>query len=181
MYHLSVFVLPLLAVLVQTLAGAPLDALQAPAGTKAIVFLFTSTDCPISNRYAPEVRRLAEAFGLKGVVFRLVYPNPAEDARTIREHMAAYSYTGIAEAVRDPRLALVNFTGATITPEAAVVVGRRVVYRGRIDDRYVDLGRERPAATRRDLFEALTAIVAGTPVPRATTQAVGCFISDLAR
>ena len=76
-------VLPLLAVLVQALSGAPVDALQAPAGTKAIVFLFTSTDCPISNRYAPEVRRIAEAFGSKGVVFRLVYPSPADDAMPI--------------------------------------------------------------------------------------------------
>jgi hypothetical protein len=176
-----VFILPLLAVLVQALSGAAVDALRAPAGSKAVVFLFTSTDCPISNRYAPEVRRIAEAFGSNGVAFRLVYPNPAEDATAIREHMAAYAYTGAFEAVRDPKLALVKFTGATITPEAAVVVGGRVVYRGRIDDRFVDLGRERPAPTQRDLFDALTAIVAGKPVPHATTQAIGCFISDFAR
>ena len=181
MYHRSVFALPLLAVLVQTLSGAPIDALQAPTGTKAIVFLFTSTDCPISNRYVPEVRRIAEAFGSKGVVFRLVYPNPSEDAKAIREHMAAYAYAGAIEAVRDPKLALVKFAGATVTPEAVVVVNGRVVYRGRIDDRFVDLGRERPAPTRRDLFDALTAIVAGKPAPHATTQAVGCFIADLAR
>ena len=171
----------LLAVLVQALSGAPLDALQAPGGTTAIVFLFTSTDCPISNRYAPEVRRIAESFGSKGVVFRLVYPSPSEDATAIREHMAAYSYVGVAEAVRDPQHALVTFVGATITPEVAIVAGGRIVYRGRIDDRYVDLGRERPAPTRRDLFDALTAVIAGKPVPHATTQAVGCFISDLAR
>ena len=175
------FTLPLLAVLLQALSGAPLDPLQAPAGTKAIVFLFTSTDCPISNRYAPEVRRIADAFGPKGVVFRLVYPNPSEDAKAIREHMAAYSYTGVAEAVRDPQLRLVKLAGATVTPEAAIYAGGRIVYRGRIDDRYVDLGRERPAPTQRDLFDALTAIVAGKPVPHATTQAVGCFISDFAR
>jgi len=83
-----VLTLPLFAVLLQALSGGPLDALQAPAGTKAIVFLFTSTDCPISNRYAPEVRRIAEAFVPKGVVFRLVYPSPSEDAKAIREHMA---------------------------------------------------------------------------------------------
>jgi hypothetical protein len=173
--------LPLLAVLVQALSGAPVDALQAPVGTKAIVFIFTSTDCPISNRYAPEVRRLAEGFGSKGVVFRLVYPNPSEDANAIREHMAAYAYAGAVEGVRDPKLALVKFVGATITPEAAVVVGGRVVYRGRIDDRVVDLGRERPAPTERDLFDALSAIVAGKPAPHATRQAIGCFISDFAR
>ena len=181
MYHRSVLFFPLLAVLVQALSGAPVDALQAPAGTKAIVFIFTSTDCPISNRYAPEVRRIADAFGSKGVVFRLVYPNPSENAAAIREHMAAYSLAGVGEGLRDHQLALVKFAGVDVTPEAAVVVGDRVVYRGRIDDRYVDLGRERPAATQRDLFDALSAIIAGKPVAHATTKAVGCFISDFAR
>lgn len=172
---------PVFALLVQALSGSPLDALQTPAGEKAIVLIFTSTDCPISNRYAPELRRIAEAFRAKGVAFRLVYPSPSEDARSIREHMVAYSYTGVFESFRDPKFELVKLTGARITPEAVIVAGGKVVYRGRIDDRYVDLGRERPAATRRDLFEALTAIVAGKPVAQATTQAVGCFIADLAR
>jgi hypothetical protein len=181
MYHRSVFALPLLAVLAQTLGGGSVDALQAPAGTKAIVFIFTSTDCPISNRYAPEIRRIADTFTPQGVVFRVVYPSPAEDARAIREHMAAYSYTGALEPLRDPKLALVKFAGVTVTPEAAVIAGGKVVYRGRIDDRYVDLGRERPAPSRRDLFDALTAIVAGKPAPQAVTQAVGCFIADFAR
>ena len=173
--------IPLLAILVQALSGAPIDALQAPAGTRAIVFLFTSTDCPVSNRYAPEVRRIAESFASKGVVFRLVYPSPSEDAKAIREHMSAFSYAGAAEAVRDPKLALVKFVGATITPEVAIFANGHIAYRGRIDDRFVDLGRERPAPTQRDLFDALTAIVAGKPAPHAKTQAVGCFIADLVR
>src|SRR3954469_326169 len=126
----------MLAVLVQALSGAPVDAMKAPAGTKAIVFIFTSTDCPISNRYAPEVRRIADAFGSKGVVFRLVYPNPSEDAKAIRAHMTSYSYAGAFEPLRDPKLALAKFSGATVTPEAVVVADGRVAYRGRIDDRY---------------------------------------------
>ena len=173
--------LPLLAVLVQTLSGASVDPLDAPAGTKAIVFLFTSTDCPISNRYAPEVRRLAETYGSKGVVFRLVYPNPADTAAAIREHMSAFSYAGAADALRDPQHALVKLAGATVTPEAVVYAGGKLMYRGRIDDRYVELGVERPAATRRDLADALAAVLAGKPVAAATTQAVGCFIGDFAR
>jgi len=166
---------------VQTIDGAPVDALAAPAGTKAIVFLFTSTDCPISNRYAPEVRRIVSAFARQGVVFRLVYPSPAEQASAIREHMAAFGYDGAFQALRDPRLALVRHVKATVTPEAAVVAGGRVAYIGRIDDRYVDLGLERPAPTTHDLADALSAVLAGKPVSRPTTQAVGCFIADFAR
>jgi hypothetical protein len=172
--------LPLLAVLVQTLSGAAVDALAAPAGSKAIVYIFTSVDCPISNRYAPEIRRIAQTFTPKRVVFRLVYPARAEDARAIREHMKSFGHEGF-EALKDPESALVKFSGATITPEAVVVVNGNVAYRGRIDDRYVDLGTERPAPTTHDLADALDAIVAGRPVPHPATQAVGCFIADLTR
>jgi hypothetical protein len=170
------------SVRVQFLDGpASADPLAAPAGVKAIVFLFTSTECPISNRYAPELRRIATAFVPQGVLFRLVYPNPAEDVVAIRAHMAAFSYAGATQALRDPKHSLVKFVGATITPEAAVYAGGRVQYRGRIDNRFVDFGVDRPAATEHDLQDALAAIVAGKPVPRPQTQAVGCYIADFAR
>jgi hypothetical protein len=175
------FALPLLAVLVQTLGGASIDALEAPANARAIVFLFTTTDCPISNRYAPEVRRVSEKFTPQGVVFRLIYPGRADTAAAIRAHVAAFSYAGAAEAYRDPVLALAKFVGATVMPEAAVVVKGKVVYHGRIDDRYVDLGLERPAPTTHDLADALTATLEGRPVLHPVTQAVGCFIADIAR
>jgi ribosomal protein L35AE/L33A len=167
---------------VQLLDGpSSADPFSAPAGVKAIVFLFTSTECPISNRYAPELRRLAATFVPQGVLFRLVYPNPAEDTTAIREHMAAFSYAGATQALRDPKHALVKFVGATITPEAAVYAGGRVQYRGRIDNRYVDFGVDRPAATEHDLHDAIAAVLAGKPVPHPETQPVGCYIADFAR
>ena len=173
-------VVVLAALLVQIIGGAPLDALHAPAGTKAIVYIFTTTDCPISNRYAPEIQRLHQRFGARGVLFRLVYPSRSDGDADIREHMKQFAYEGM-QAVRDRDLALVKFTGATTTPEAAVIVNEKVVYRGRIDDRYVELGVARPAATTHDLADALTAVIAGKPVAHATAPAVGCFIADLTR
>ncbi len=163
------------------LDGSRSDPRVAPPGARVVVFLFTSTDCPISNRYAPEVRRLAGRFGRDGVVFRLIYPNPADKPAAIRAHMAAFAYAGSAQAFHDPEQALVNFAGATVTPEAAVYAGDRIVYRGRIDDRYVDLSRERPEAREHDLLDALTAVVSGKPVPHPVTQAVGCYLADFKR
>jgi hypothetical protein len=154
-----------------------IDPMQAAANTKAIVFVFVSVECPISNRYAPEVRRLHEKFSAQGVAFSLVYPNPVEAVPTIRRHLADYSYP--MRALRDPRHELVKAAGATITPEAAVFDRRgRLLYHGRIDDRYVSLGLERPVASRRDLEEVLTDIVAGRAPRQSSTQAVGCYIAD---
>ena len=142
------------------------------------VLIFVSTDCPISNRYAPEIKRLHADFTPRGVRFRLVYPNPLDSDADIRTHLEEYGYPQIAQ--RDSDHTLVKMAGATITPEAAVFDAHgRLVYRGRIDDRFVELGRERPAATRRDLRNALTAALAGRRVSPSETQAVGCFIADM--
>lgn len=168
------------AVRVEGLDGQVVDPLQMPAGVNVQVFVFVSVDCPVSNRYAPEVKRLHETYGARGVRFTLVYPNPAESAAQIRDHLAAFSYP--VGAVRDPKHALVRHAQVTITPEAAVFTREgRLVYRGRIDDRYVSLGLERPAATVHDLADALTNVLAGKPVRAPRTQAVGCYVADFAR
>lgn len=155
----------------------PLDATDA----KATVFLFIRTDCPISNRYAPEVRRLYDKFASRGVAFWLVYLDGDESVETIRKHLKEYEYhLGV---LRDPWHTLVKMTGVQVTPETAVFVpqeaGHRMVYRGRIDDRYVAFGKTRPAPTAHDLEQLLEAILRGRPVPSRTTPAIGCFISDL--
>jgi len=142
------------------------------------VLIFISADCPVSNRYAPEIKRLYDEFTPKGIRFRLVYPNPLDGEAEIRRHLLAFGYPSIAEPDRDHRL--VRLAGVTITPEAAVFDAKqRLVYRGRIDDRFVELGRERPAATRHDLRNALAAALAGKPASPSQTQAIGCFIADM--
>jgi hypothetical protein len=158
------------------LHGKPVDPFAQEAA--ASVFVFTRTDCPISNRYAPELKRIGEAFSDRGVRFVLVYPDPDETAEMIAAHLDDYAYP--FEALRDPRHALVALTDAHVTPEAAVFdrAGQHV-YSGRIDDLYVDFGKRRPTPTKRDLTEALAATLAGRPVAEARTTAVGCFIAPL--
>lgn len=153
------------------------DPFLAAEDASAIVFVFTSVDCPISNRYAPLVQRLHQTFSAQGVAFWLVYPNPAESPAAIREHLKAFGYP--VHALRDPKHELAKLTNAVVTPEAAVYDRRRaLVYRGRLDDRYVSIGIERPVPTRHDLADALTATLSGKAVREATTQAVGCYIAD---
>jgi hypothetical protein len=132
----------------------------------------------VSNRYAPEIQRLYKEFSPKGIRFTLVYPNPGDDTAVIAKHLLEYGLPSVAE--RDPNHLLVKKARATVTPEAVVFDAEgRLVYGGRIDDRFVELGRERPAATRHDLRNALNAVLDGKTVRPAQTQAVGCFIADM--
>ena len=157
--------------------GRVVDPFLAAENSRAIVFLFASVDCPVSNRYAPEVRRLHDGFAPQNVAFWLVYPNPGDTPEAVREHLQTFAYP--VHALLDPRHELVKLTKVTITPEAAVFTSSRTLaYHGRIDDRFVSLGVERPAATTRDLFNALTAVVAGRTPEQASASAVGCFIAD---
>ena len=158
------------------LDGRPADPLAD--GAVATVFLFVRSDCPISNRYAPEMRRLWEELSPHGVAFYLVYPDPEEDAATIGASVADFAFP--FPALRDPAHRMVARTGATVTPEAAVFdAAGTMVYRGRIDDRWAGLGRPRPEPSRRDLAEVLAALIAGESVEPRTTKAVGCYIPEL--
>lgn len=169
-----------LAAHVVDLNGRAVDPLKAGPGVVANVLVFTTTDCPISNRYAPEIKRLAARFHDRGVRFSLVYPVPGDTSAVVRKHLAAFAFD--LPAVRDTAQELVQMTGVTVTPEVAVIDPRgRVIYRGRIDDRWVDFGKDRPAPTTRDLENALDAVVGGKPVAVAETRAVGCILSDLVK
>lgn len=160
--------------------GKLVDPFEQSSGTKATVLLFVSTDCPISNRYAPDVRRLHDQYANDGVVFRLIYPNPADTVDDIRDHLKSFSYPGTA--LRDLHHDAVKRAGVTITPEAAVYDSHgRLTYRGRIDDRYSAVGVERATATRHDLQDAIAATIAGKPVTPRFTQAVGCYVADFVR
>jgi hypothetical protein len=63
-----------------------------------------------------------------------------------------------------------------VTPEVAVYSSAGRIYRGRIDDLYVDAGRTRRAATRHDLRLAVDAALGGRPIAPSETEAVGCYI-----
>jgi hypothetical protein len=162
---------------VVNLAGVPTDpfAVGAP---KAIVLVFISNDCPIANRYAPEIRRLRATFDPLGVRFWLVHAAADESPQSIRRHAEEYQLD--APILRDPRQVLVGRAGVRVTPEAAVFTPEGDLrYVGRIDDRFVELGRERPAPTSHDLEQALTDLLAGRRGSTNRVPAVGCFIPKL--
>jgi hypothetical protein len=164
------------------LSGRATDPLDVAGGMRATVLVFTRTDCPIANQLLPAVERLRAAYEPRRVRFWLVYVDPSEPVAAIRTHLASFDQH--ATAVRDPHHELVKMTGATRTPEAAVFVHdgprSRLVYRGRIDNKYVEVGRARPRATSHDLQNALDAALSGdSGGPPRITQPVGCIIADL--
>jgi len=156
-------------------SGALREPFADAACRRALVLLFVDPECPISNAYAPEVKRLAAEFGPRGVELELVYSAPGLDPQAVRRHVADFGYELPALLDSDQRLAA--RAGATVTPEAVVFLpDGELVYRGRIDDRFVDFGRQRPQPTQRELRDALEALLAGRAPPVPRTESVGCPI-----
>ncbi len=144
-------------------------------GRKASVLLFTTVDCPVANAFAPEIKRICEAYTDKGVAFYLVHVDPDVTAEDARRHTGAYGYT--CPVLLDARHQLVKAVGAKITPEAVVIDARgKQVYHGRINNTYEDYGVKRQEATKHELRDAIEDVLAGRKVRVAKAVAVGCYI-----
>lgn len=162
-------------------ANLPLSDLGAKGQSeRALALIFISDVCPICNRYSPEMRRLADEYA-EHVDVRLVYPLPDANAQQLEQHSQDYGIDGLT--LWDPRQQLSRWSGASVTPEAVVLAPKdatyKLLYRGRIDNWYVDFGKPRSAPTLRDLRDVLDAIAAGSPKPFLETEAVGCTIPTL--
>jgi peroxiredoxin len=140
------------------------------------VFVFLASDCPICNRSIPDLNALAARYAGR-VRFLGV---SAEPAATVAKHDREFG-------LRFPTLldhdgALVKALGATTNPTMVVVSSSLdVVYRGRLDDRIVDFGKERSKARREDLRVALDEALAGKPVSVPETPSIGCSIEGAHR
>jgi hypothetical protein len=161
-----------LAIRLKDPAGRVVEPLAA-RGRKATVLFFLTTECPIGNRYAPEISRIVRDYQTRGVTSHAVYAHEA--AAEVTAHLREYQLP--LAAVLDPELKLAKLTGATVTPEACVLSpAGEILYRGRIDDRAVKIGTVRLEPTVRDLRLALDAVLAGKPVAEKFTKAIGCHI-----
>ncbi len=153
-----------------TLSGKP--AVISSAQSKATVLFFIATDCPIANRYAPEISQIAKTYASKGVAcYRVYVTASAKDAiRHGKEFRLNFP------TVLDSGRKLVKATGVKVTPEAAVINSKGIlVYRGRIDDQNIDHGSIRKDY-RRDLRIALDEVLAGKPVSQPEAAAIGCYL-----
>jgi peroxiredoxin len=145
------------------------------AGKHAVVLLFVSTDCPLSNRYVPELNRIQGSYASRGVAFYAVQGDATIPAADVKKHVQEFAY--VFPYLLDPAESLAEFAGAATTPEAAVLSARgELLYLGRIDNRLQGYGQERVKVTEFDLRETLDAVLAGKPVPNPRTKALGCAI-----
>lgn len=142
---------------------------------KAFVLVATTTTCPIAARSLPALDAIERRYRARGVQFVALNVGPGDSIADAAGQAVEFGVE--MPFVKDFGGKAARSLGLERTPEVAVLdATRRLVYRGRIDDRN-RLGGSRSEAAHRDLEAALDAILAGHPVATPETQADGCKIT----
>ena len=142
-------------------------------------FVFLSLECPICNRSIPDLGTLAARY-TDQVRFFAVNPEPSATAEQVKRHDRDYQLGFVT--LLDPQQVLAKALGATTTPTVVVVSkDHQVLYRGRIDDRVVELGKTRSRPRREDLRVAIDEALAGKQVSVPETAPIGCAIEGAHR
>jgi thiol-disulfide isomerase/thioredoxin len=161
------------------LKGRPWS-LYGQAGKKAVVIAYLSTECPLSNNYAPVLAELARRYEPQGAAFVAINANPDETAAAIARHAKEFKIP--FTVLPDPRQESVAALRPKVNPEVFVLDGNfRVRYRGGIDDLYAERLKKKAQATREDLRIALEEVLAGKNVSVPVTEAVGCPLTEVGK
>ena len=140
----------------------------------AYVVVFTTTDCPLVQRYLPRLVALEREFRPRAVQFVAVGVGPQDSLLEIAAQAAEKG--GGIPFVKDFDGSTVRALGVERTPQVVVLDGeRRLRYRGRVDSQY-RLGGVRPNEGRADLRTAIEDVLAGREVAVSETPVDGCRI-----
>src|SRR5207244_4469318 len=129
-------------------------ALHDVKDRKAVVVVFLSFECPVSNSYAPALAELARTYGERGVAFLAV--NSSDDAGAAELARQAAELKLPFPVLKDEDHRAADAFKADVVPQAFVLDHNFVLrYRGRIDDGYYARLKKNARVTRFDLKQAL--------------------------
>jgi len=137
---------------------------------KAIVIMFISTKCPVSNAYNERMVNLYDDYASKNVVFLAINSNKAENSEDCKEHAEENDFE--FPVLKDPNNTIADQYDAQVTPEIYVVnTKRELLYHGRIDN-----SQREENVENQDLRKALDEILDSEAVSVTDTKAFGCTI-----
>ncbi len=142
---------------------------------KAIVVVFLSFECPVSNSYCALLSDMVKEYGKHGVSFVGLTVNEEDSRAQVAKHGRDFNLN--FPVFRDEKLTGADAFAALVTPEVFVLDGDYVLrYRGRIDDGYAERLKKHPQVKTHNLKQVLGELLSGRPVSEPATLAVGCPI-----
>ena len=139
-------------------------------GKNGTVIVFVSAQCPMVKAYNERIIALADDFKAQGINVVGINSNSTETTDQIKAHASAVHYNFTVLIDKGNKIA--DSLNASRTPETFLLDGtNRIVYHGRIDN-----SASPATATTSELRDAIADVVAGRPVAKSETTAVGCTI-----
>jgi len=156
--------------LADTATGKMTSISEIGTGKKAMVMIFVSTECPVSNAYNGRMAKLAADYDSKGVAVIGINANAGESMSAVAAHAKEHGFG--FPVLKDADNKIADRFNAQVTPEVFITDAKGVlVYHGPIDD-----NQGASQVTKRYAADALDEVLAGQPVVKSTARAFGCSI-----
>lgn len=141
------------------------------------IYVFMGEDCVISRNYTAELRQIQQSYDNTMFQFIAVFPNAYSTDKTAQDFLHKYQLDYTIQM--DKAQLLRRQYGVQLTPEVVVcsATDKTIIYKGRINDLYVSLGRRRPKITEHNLRVVLDGLSQGKSMDSEWKTAVGCYIT----
>ncbi|MDA1193274.1 MAG: redoxin domain-containing protein [Candidatus Poribacteria bacterium] len=163
-------------VLIDVRENAPVSLTEFDKA-KAVVVMFISTECPVSNAYNERMVKLHEDYKEKGIQIVALNSNMLENGAAIVEHSNKHKFE--FPVLKDPDNKIADRFEAKVTPEVYLLEIKRsggdqqyvLRYHGAIDDS------QAVKDVQNDyLRAALDTFLSGKKIAKTETKALGCTI-----
>lgn len=176
-YLYNVIISFLIALFIST--SYPTTGEAYPSNTDSLtIYVFLLDECVISQFYTPLLNDFHKEYKDKRVGFAGYFPGPSTKPDHVQDFGTKYHLKFPLQ--EDYHQALAKKLGIKVTPEVAVWDHRsgQLIYRGRIDDSYVRVGKRKLHPQNHDLKDVIDNWLKGNiPDKMIETQAIGCFIN----
>lgn len=145
----------------------------AADATRGVALVFLSTECPISNSFVPELKKMAAHYASRGIPIYGVVSDPSATRAQAIQHRDKYSIS--FPMIFDGSRAMQKLLGPTHTPQVVIVSASGAIhYSGRINNLFGQVGRKRDEANVHDMRDALESLVNGRDAVVSRTTPIGC-------
>jgi predicted DCC family thiol-disulfide oxidoreductase YuxK len=136
------------------------------------LFVFLNTQCPICQAYQGELKNLNQNSPQTPVYYVFCGQQPKQ---AIIE-FCNYDHIAASQVILDTDFRLAKKTGATVTPQVIISQEEKILYSGKIDDRYENIGSRHSEVSINYINNALFSLTRNEDISIKHTEPVGCFI-----
>ncbi len=150
--------------------------ISTPTEDSISLYLFLLDDCPICINYTPLLNDLYDEYGSQ-IHFQGYFPNFSSKQSKIDVFRQTYNIEFPLQT--DYFKEQAKRWNAAVTPEAILYnhTLEKIIYQGRIDNKFVRLGKKRNVVTKHELVDAIQQTLASEKVLVHYAEPIGCFIN----